>query len=119
MPKTGVLSRRRFLLFLTAPAAIAQPVISHQSSAISQSLLPGVGKPEFWFGDRVQFRWIDETTGESHSECGEVVGVVRNFAEARWEYRVNWTSSTAYPNEDYPVYDGSLWTTDVLSKVMR
>jgi hypothetical protein len=116
MPKSGVLSRHHFLNLLVAPA-IAKP--AKQSSGVShQSPLPGVCQPEFWFGEQVEFLWVDEVSGEQHSERGEVVGISRNFPEVRWEYQVLWLSSTAYPAEDYPNSDGSFWAANVFTKVM-
>ena len=106
---SSVLSRRNFLLSMLAlpPAAIAKP-------AKSLSPLPGIAEPEFWFGQQVKFWWTDENSGQAHSESGQVIGVVWNFPEARWEYAVMWLSSTAYPTDDYPKSDGSLWAADVL-----
>lgn len=116
MAKIGVLSRRRFLVGLFAPA-IAKPAISQQSPVTKPSpLLPGVHEPEFFFGDPVEFFWADENSGEAHSERGEVVGVAWNFTEFRWEYRITWLTSTAYSVADYPIVDDSLWAANVLSR---
>lgn len=119
MTKVGVLSRRNFLVSLFAPfaPAIAKPVISQQS-VVSEPLplLPGIHKPEFFFGEVVEFRWTDENNDEAHSERGEVVGVLWNFPQARWEYSVTWLSSTAYPASDYPI-QSELITANVLHKV--
>lgn len=73
-------------------------------------------KPEFWFGDSVDFWWNDETTGVRHSETGEIVGVVWNDADKIWEYMVTWLSSTAYPQSNYPIFDGNLVSPEVLCK---
>jgi hypothetical protein len=103
-------NRRQFLMSLcTIPAITNLP-------AKSESLLVGVTKPEFWFGDSVDFWWNDETTGDRHSETGEVVGVVWNDADKVWEYSVIWLKSTAYSQEDYPICDGQLVTAGVICK---
>jgi hypothetical protein len=73
-------------------------------------------KPEFWFGDSVDFWWNDETTGARHSETGEVVGVIWNDADKLWEYSVIWLKSTAYSQDDYPICDGQLVTAGVVCK---
>jgi hypothetical protein len=120
LANSGVLlSRRQFLISMFVPSiaygdsrtrtlAIANPV---KVSA----LLPGATKPEFWFGESVKFHWIDENSGQQHTEQGEVVGINWNSPEARWEYQVTWLSSTAYPVANYPIVDGNLVTADVLS----
>jgi hypothetical protein len=73
-------------------------------------------KPEFWFGDSVSFCWTDEKSGQHHSETGEIVGVVWNDADKLWEYMVTWLSSTAYPQSNYPIFDGNLVSPEVLCK---
>jgi hypothetical protein len=73
-------------------------------------------KPEFWFGDVVDFWWNDEITGVRHSETGEIVGVVWNDADKIWEYMVTWLSSTAYPQSNYPIFDGELVTAGVICR---
>jgi hypothetical protein len=73
-------------------------------------------KPEFWFGDTVDFRWEDETTGKVQSETGEVIGVNWDFTAEEWEYRIMWTGSTAYPDDYYPMCDGQLVTAGVICK---
>ena len=78
---SGLLTRRQFLISIFAPA-IAKPA--------TKSPLPGVRKPEFWFGEKVEFQWIDEISGKSHFECGEIVGATWNSPEAQWEYAVTW-----------------------------
>ena len=105
---SGLLSRRQFLISMVAPA-ITKPA--------TQSPLPGIAKPEFWFGEKVEFTWIDETSGQHHTESGEIVGANWNHPEAQWEYTVTWLSSTAYPTGDYPIFDNNLISADVLSKV--
>ena len=73
--------------------------------------------PEFWFGDCVNYCWVDENTEESHSETGEIVGAVWDSRENCWEYAVNWLSSTAYPADSYPVYDGGFVTAGEVCKL--
>ncbi len=75
-------------------------------------------EPEFWFGDRVSFFWDDEDTEQpSYSETGEVIGVVWNPRENYWEYSVTWLSSTVYPMDNYPIYDGSFVTAGEVCKL--
>jgi|SRR6476469_986736 len=105
---SGLLSRRQFLSSMFAPA-IAKPA--------TQSPLPKAPKPEFWFGEKVEFCWVDETSGKHHTERGEIVGANWNQPENQWEYQVTWLHSTAYPSTKYPIFDGNLVTPDVLSKV--
>ncbi|MEG4273836.1 MULTISPECIES: hypothetical protein [unclassified Microcoleus] len=110
MPSAGLLSRRQFLISMFAPA-IAKPATK------SEQPLPGAHKPEFWFGEKVEFCWIDETSGKHHTESGEIVGANWNHPEVQWEYQITWHSSTAYPASEYPIFDGNLVTADVLSRV--
>ncbi len=110
MSSAGLLSRRQFLASMFAPA-IAKPVNSYQL------LVPGASKPEFWFGEKVEFRWIDENSGKHHTERGEIAGAVWNHPEAQWEYAVTWLNSTACPSSEYPIFDSNLISADVLSKV--
>lgn len=105
---SGLLTRRQFLATMFAPV-IAKPA--------TKSPLPGIAKPEFWFGEKVEFKWIDETSGKRHTECGEIVGASWNSPEAHWEYAVTWINSTAYPASEYPIFDSNLITADTLSKV--
>lgn len=105
---SGLLTRRQFLATMFTPV-IAKPA--------AKSPLPGIAKPEFWFGEKVEFRWVDEISGKSHFECGEIVGATWNSPEAQWEYAVNWHSSTAHPQCEYSVFDNNLVTADVLLKV--
>lgn len=105
---SGLLTRRQFLATMFAPA-IAKPA--------AKSPLPGICKPEFWFGEKVEFHWIDEISGKSHFERGQIVGANWNSAEAQWEYAVTWLNSTAHPADEYPIFDGNLISADVLSKV--
>ena len=107
---SGLLSRRQFLASIVG-ATIAKPVNSYQS------LVPGASKPEFWFGELVEFRWIDENSGKHHTEQGEIVGANWNHPEHCWEYAVTWLNSTAYPATEYPIFDSNLISADVLSKV--
>jgi len=44
----------------------------------SHLLLQSAPKPEFWFGESVDFRWNDENSGEFRAERGVVVGVAWN-----------------------------------------
>lgn len=108
---SGLLSRRQFLASMFAPA-IAKPT----KTAVKPPL-PGTPKPEFWFGEKVEFCWTDETSGKHHTESGEIVGANWNHPEAQWEYQITWHSSTAYPSSEYPIFDGNLVTADVLSKI--
>lgn len=105
---SGLLTRRQFLISMFAPA-IVKPAI--------KSPLPGIAKPEFWFGEKVEFRWIDEISGKSHFEYGEIVGASWNSPEAQWEYAVTWLYSTAHPTHEYLIFDSNLVTADILSKV--
>ena len=106
---SGLLTRRHFLVSMFAPA-IAKPA--------SKSPLPGICKPEFWFGEKVEFCWIDETCGKTHFERGEIVGASWNSPEAQWEYAVIWLNSTAAQSADeYPIFDGNFISADVLSRV--
>ena len=73
--------------------------------------------PEFWFGELVSFCWEDEDTEQPYSETGEIIGVVWNPREGYWEYNVTWLSSTAYPANSYPVYDGNFLTGEELCKL--
>lgn len=73
--------------------------------------------PDFWFGDLVAYCWVDEETKESHSETGEIVGAVWDSREDSWEYAVNWLSSTTYPADSYPIYDGSFMTAGEICKL--
>ena len=108
----ALLSRRQFITsLLCTPGAIAKPVTKHQS------VLPGASTPEFWFGEKVEFCWIDEISGKHHTEYGEIVGASWNFPEAQWEYAVTWFNSTAYPAGEYPIFDSNFISADVLSKV--
>ena len=109
---SGLLSRRQFLISLCIPAirpAIAPPV---------KSPLPGIPKPEFWFGEKVKFQWIDENSGKHHTEVGEIAGAIWNSPENQWEYAVTWLDSTASPAGEYPIFDGNLVTADILSGVI-
>ncbi|PHX53148.1 hypothetical protein CP500_023055 [Tychonema bourrellyi FEM_GT703] len=110
MTNQGVLNRRQFLMSLCIPAIAKFPTKS-------ESPLPGVCQPEFWFGELVDFCWIDEISGQSHSERGQVIGVVWNPTEKEWEYRITWLSSTAYPGDDYPICDDNLVSAEVLCKL--
>ncbi|MEG3960133.1 hypothetical protein [Microcoleus sp. herbarium2] len=75
--------------------------------------------PEFWFGELVSFYWNDEDsdTLQPYSETGEVIGVIWNPREGYWEYTVTWLSSTAYPQSEYPLYDGNFLTGEELCKL--
>ena len=109
---SGLLSRRQFLATMFAPA-IAVPTKPATNSPLSR----GASKPEFWFGEQVQFTWTDETSGKHHRETREIVGANWNHPEAQWEYAVTWLSSTAYPASEYPIFDSNLVTATVLSRV--
>lgn len=110
---SGLLSRRQFLLGCIPTIAI-QPAIVKPAT---NSPLPGIPRPEFWFGDAVAFNWIDETNGKHYTEQGEIVGANWNQPENQWEYLVTWHSSTAYPSTEYPIADGNFISADVLSRV--
>ena len=102
--------------FFEKLAAVALPsVLLIKPSAVPP--LKGRPSPEFWFGDRVSYFWIDEKTEESHSETGEIVGAVWDSRENCWEYAVIWLSSTAYPADSYPVYDGGFVTAEEVCKL--
>jgi hypothetical protein len=73
--------------------------------------------PDFWFGDRVSFCWVDEETKELNSETGEIVGAVWDSREDSWEYAVNWLSSTTYSADSYPIYDGGFLTAGEICKL--
>lgn len=105
---SGLLTRRQFLATMFAPA-IAKPV--------SKSPLSGIAAPEFWFGEKVKFCWIDEISGKHHTEHGEIVGASWNHPETQWEYAVTWLNSTAHPDTEYSIFDGNFISADVLSKV--
>jgi|GEM_PF-2000717 len=81
------------------------------------SLGAEIPSPEFWFGDFVDFCWRDERTGEPHSETGVVVGVAWNHTDREWDYIVTWLSSTAYPQAQYPIFDGNFVAEGVLCKL--
>jgi hypothetical protein len=72
--------------------------------------------PKYWFGEFVDFCWIDENSGEPHSETGVVVGVAWNNADREWEYIVTWLSSTAYPEDNYPISDMNFVAENILCK---
>ena len=72
--------------------------------------------PEYWFGEFVDFCWTDENTGEPHSETGVIVGVAWNNADRAWEYIVTWLSSTAYPEDNYPISDMNFVAEDILCR---
>jgi len=87
----------------------------------SHLLLQSTPKPNFWFGESVDFRWNDENTGESRAETGIVVGVAWNHREPGWEYIVTWISSTVpddpnYPPDNYPIFDGNFVPEGILCK---
>lgn len=101
--------RRRFLSSIFAIGTFA-------AKTAKPDFFNNLGKPEFWFGDMVDFRWNDEESGEPHSETGKVVGVAWDFSEKEWEYRIMWLSSTIYPAENYPLEDGNFVTAGVICK---
>lgn len=103
---------RRQLLQKIASAALLFFVPRPQIFSFCQT-----PKPEFWFGDTVGFRWNDEITGDEYSETGEIVGVAWNSSENQWEYRVTWLSSTAYPADVYPCFEGNFVPAEVLCKI--
>lgn len=72
----------------------------------SHLLLSATPKPKFWFGENVDFRCNDETTGEPRTETGIVVGVAWNHSDPSWEYIVTWISSTVPDFAHYPIYSG-------------
>ena len=109
---SGLLSRRQFLVSIFAAPAI-QPAIAKPAS---KSPLPGIAAPEFWFGEKVEFRWVDENSGKHHTERGQIVGASWNHPENQWEYAVTWHSSTAYPASEYPIFDGNFVTARELCK---
>lgn len=111
MSSNCAVSRRQFLISLCAPA------IAAKFPAKSESPLPGICKPEFWFGDRVSFCWNDEDTEQPYSETGEVIGVAWNPRENYWEYSVTWLSSTVYPSSNYPLFDANFLTAEELCKL--
>ena len=79
--------------------------------------LKGRPLPEFWFGELVSFCWNDENTEQPHSETGEIIGVTWDPRENQWEYAVTWLSSTAYPMDSYPIYDGNFVTAGEICKL--
>ena len=95
--------RRELLQKLASVALLSFVPRSQQLFSFCQT-----PKPEFWFGDRVDFFWTDETSGDRHSETREIAGTIWNYSNKQWEYTVVWVSSTAYPDEDYPYSDGRL-----------
>lgn len=105
--------RREFFQKL---AAVALPSLVLSKPSVVPPL-KGYPSPEFWFGDRVSFCWNDEDSEEPYSETGEVIGVVWNPRENYWEYSVTWLSSTVYPMDNYPIYDGSFSTAGELCKL--
>ncbi|MEG4010493.1 hypothetical protein QUA41_31300 [Microcoleus sp. Pol11C1] len=104
------LSRRQFLACAIALSAI----IPSASKIVGIAI--GATEPEFWFGELVDFVWTDETTGKVQSETGQVIGVNWDFTTEEWEYRIMWLSSTAYPDDYYPMCDGQLITAGEISK---
>lgn len=78
---------------------------------------PETPKPEYWFGDSVSFCWNDEITEQPYSETGEIIGVAWNPRENYWEYAVVWVSSTAYPQFEYPIFDGGFLTAGEVCKL--
>lgn len=107
-------NRRQFLSNLFGAAAVL-PAISKSQQLIAVHEAIEATKPEFWFGDLVDYFWTDEETNQDHCETGKVVGAIWNFTEKHWEYRVVWLSSTLHP-EDYPLDDYQLVTADVICK---
>lgn len=112
---SGLLSRRQFLATMFA-APIKPSIISSSAPIVCEQPLPGIAKPEFWFGEKVEFCWIDENSGKHHTEQGQIVGANWNHPEAQWEYTVTWLNSTAYPQSEYPIFDSNLISADVLSR---
>jgi hypothetical protein len=106
-------SRRKLFQKITAGAVPF--VFPPKPSAVTP--LKDRPSPDFWFGDHVIYCWVDEDTKESHSETGEIVGAVWDSREDSWEYAVNWLSSTTYPADSYPIYDGSFLTAGEMCKL--
>ena len=73
--------------------------------------------PKYWFGEFVDFCWIDENSGEPHSETGVVVGVAWNNADREWNYIITWLASTIDPEGNYPISDLNFVAEEVLCKV--
>jgi hypothetical protein len=76
-------SRRQFLMSGFAciiPGAVKaskpEPAIKPVPQ-IPSNFFSNLDKPEFWLGDMVDFRWVDEDSGEPHSETGEVACAVQ------------------------------------------
>ncbi|MEG4484824.1 hypothetical protein [Microcoleus sp. D2_18a_B4] len=109
---SGLLSRRQFLATMFTPVIHLPPI----APAVKPPL-PGIKKPEFWFGEKVEFTWTDENSGQFHTERGEIVGANWNQPDNQWEYAVTWLSSTAYPTDNYPIADSNFVTADILSRV--
>jgi hypothetical protein len=82
----------------------------------SHLLLQSAPKPEFWFGESVDFRWNDENSGEFRAERGVVVGVAWNHVERGWEYIITWISSTVSDYADYPIFDGNFVPEETLCR---
>ncbi len=75
-----------------------------------------IPKPEFWFGECVDFCWTDENTKQPHSETGVVVGVVWNHKNQEWHYVVTWLSSTIDLDSNYPIFSEEMVSEEVLCK---
>lgn len=82
----------------------------------SHLLLSATPKPNFWFGESVDFCWNDEATGEPRAETGIVVGVAWNHSDPSWEYVITWISSTVPDDTNYPIYSGEFVPEKTLSK---
>lgn len=96
-------------------AAVTLPFVVLSKPSVVPPLT-GRPLPEFWFGERVSFRWVDENTGQPHSESGVVVGAVWNHIDQEWQYMVTWLSSTIDPDGNYPIFSEELVPEETLCK---
>lgn len=81
------------------------------------SLGTEIPSPEYWFGEFVDFCWVDENSGESHCEMGVVFGVAWSQEAREWQYVIVWLSSTIHPDEHYPIFTEELVPGGILCKI--
>ncbi len=110
MAKKIKITRRKLLsVFGLAgtPSAIAvttTTVVKAESVRQIPSKFPG--KPKFWFGDVIRYRWFSSDENKMHWETGEVMGVTWHPEEKEWLYTIQWLYSTAnYTSFPYPTFD--------------
>jgi hypothetical protein len=108
-------NRRQFLSNIFGAAAVLPAIAKPQQSIAVHEAIEAT-KPEFWFGDLVDYFWTDEETNQRHSETGKIIGAAWDSLKKQWRYRVMWLSSTLHPAKDYPLDDGEFMTADEISK---